>query len=108
MATIRLAQLLGVKRGTPLLRIDQVDYDPLGQAVMLSDEWHVSDAFELIVNRRALPSADDTDPGPGSIVRNFLVSAAPTIRSKPHSVSNVREGSRAFFVLIAKGTSSDV
>jgi GntR family transcriptional regulator len=59
VATARLAKLLGVKRGTPLLRIDQVDYDPRGRAIMLSDEWHVADAFELIVNRRASSPADD-------------------------------------------------
>lgn len=59
VASTRLAKLLEVKRGTPLLRIDQVDYDPRGQAVMLSDEWHVADAFELIVNRRASSPADD-------------------------------------------------
>lgn len=59
VANTRLAKLLGVKRGTPLLRIDQVDYDPRGRAIMLSDEWHVADAFELIVNRRASSPADD-------------------------------------------------
>ena len=31
-----------------------VDYDARGRAVMLSLEWHVADAFELIVNRRAI------------------------------------------------------
>jgi GntR family transcriptional regulator len=59
LASTRLAKLLEVKRGTPLLHIDQVDYDPHGQAIMLSDEWHVADAFELIVNRRASSPADD-------------------------------------------------
>jgi GntR family transcriptional regulator len=59
VASTRLAKLLGVKRGTPLLHIDQVDYDPRGRAIMLSDEWHVADAFELIVNRRASSPADD-------------------------------------------------
>jgi DNA-binding GntR family transcriptional regulator len=59
LANARLAKLLVVKRGTPLLRIDQVDYDERGRAVMLSDQWHVADAFELIVNRRA--SSPDED-----------------------------------------------
>ncbi|MGN6168946.1 MAG: GntR family transcriptional regulator [Solirubrobacteraceae bacterium] len=58
VASTRLAKLLGVTRGTPLLHIDQVDYDPRGRAIMLSDEWHVADAFELIVNRRASSLAD--------------------------------------------------
>ena len=43
-------------RGTPLLKLDQIAYDAPGRAVLLSVEWHVADAFELIVNRRA--SAD--------------------------------------------------
>jgi GntR family transcriptional regulator len=55
LADARLSSLLEVKRGAPLLHIDQVDYDARGDAVMLSLEWHVADAFELIVNRRASP-----------------------------------------------------
>jgi GntR family transcriptional regulator len=53
IADAKLARALEVKRGAPLLHIDQVDYDARGRAVMLSLEWHVADAFELIVNRRA-------------------------------------------------------
>ena len=53
LADAKLARLLEVKRGAPLLHIDQVDYDERGRAVMLSLEWHVADAFEMIVNRRA-------------------------------------------------------
>ena len=53
LADTKLSRLLEVKRGAPLLHIDQVDYDARGRAVMLSLEWHVADAFELIVNRRA-------------------------------------------------------
>jgi DNA-binding GntR family transcriptional regulator len=60
VATARLVRLLALKRGTPLLHIDQVDYDERGRAVMLSHEWHVADAFELIVNRRATAAASDT------------------------------------------------
>lgn len=37
-ATAKLSKLLMVKRGTPLLHIDQVDYDERGQPVMLSRE----------------------------------------------------------------------
>jgi GntR family transcriptional regulator len=55
LADTKLSRLLEVKRGAPLLHIDQVDYDARGRAVMLSLEWHVADAFELIVNRRASP-----------------------------------------------------
>ena len=57
LADAKLAKLLAIKRGTPLLHIDQVDYDERGRAVMLSHEWHVADAFELIVNRRASPQS---------------------------------------------------
>jgi GntR family transcriptional regulator len=60
VAGTRLARLLEVKRGTPLLHIDQVDYDAAGHAVMLSLEWHVADAFELVVNRRCAAPADET------------------------------------------------
>ena len=60
VATARLARLLTVKRGTPLLHIDQVDYDARGRAVMLSHEWHVADAFDVVVNRRASPSGEDS------------------------------------------------
>jgi len=50
---------LEVRRGTPLLRIEQTDYDRSGRAVMLSDEWHVADAFTLVVNRRSRATSDD-------------------------------------------------
>jgi GntR family transcriptional regulator len=60
LATAKLAKLLVVRRGAPLLHIEQVDYDRRGRAVMLSHQWHVADAFELIVNRRASPAADES------------------------------------------------
>jgi GntR family transcriptional regulator len=53
VAQQRLALLLEVERGTPLLHIDQVDFDADGHPVMLSAEWHVADAFEMHINRRA-------------------------------------------------------
>lgn len=53
VAEDRLAELLEVERGTPLLHVDQVDFDGFGHPVMLSAEWHVADAFEMHVNRRA-------------------------------------------------------
>jgi GntR family transcriptional regulator len=53
VAEDRLADLLQVERGTPLLHIDQIDFDGFGHPVMLSAEWHVADAFEMHVNRRA-------------------------------------------------------
>ncbi len=59
VADAKLSRLLEVKRRTPLLHIRQIDYEARGRAVMLSHEWHVADAFELIVNRRSSPTADD-------------------------------------------------
>jgi GntR family transcriptional regulator len=58
-ATAKLSKLLMVKRGSPLLHIDQVDYDDRGRPVMLSHEWHVPDAFDLVVNRRASGSSEE-------------------------------------------------
>ena len=53
LADEQLARHLQIEPGTPLLKLDQIAYDAPGRAVMLSLEWHVADAFELIVNRRA-------------------------------------------------------
>ncbi len=53
VAEKRLADLLEVEEGTPLLHIDQIDFDRDGHPVMLSSEWHVADAFEMHINRRA-------------------------------------------------------
>jgi GntR family transcriptional regulator len=57
LATTRLAKLLEVARNSPLLHIEEVDVAADGQPVMLSSEWHVPDAFELVVNRRAQDDA---------------------------------------------------
>jgi GntR family transcriptional regulator len=53
LADKRLADLLEVPLNSPLMHIEQVDLTADGRAVMLSSEWHVPDAFELLVNRRA-------------------------------------------------------
>jgi GntR family transcriptional regulator len=53
VADAKLAKVLATQRGAPLLHLDQIDYDERGRPVMLSYEWHVADAFQLIVNRRA-------------------------------------------------------
>lgn len=49
----RTAKVLGVKRGKPLLYIEEIDYDRAGTPVMVSREWHVSEAFDVHINRRA-------------------------------------------------------
>jgi GntR family transcriptional regulator len=53
VADARLARLLGVRRGTALQRIDEVDRTGDGSPVMRSTEWHVPGIFELRVNRRS-------------------------------------------------------
>ncbi|GFG49699.1 hypothetical protein CQY20_32920 [Mycolicibacterium agri] len=52
-STICTAKMLRVRRGKPLLYIEEVDYDRDGTPVMLSREWHVSEAFDVRINRRA-------------------------------------------------------
>lgn len=49
----QLARVLQIEPETPLLHIEQTDMDQTGRPVMLSSEWHVSDVFELRINRRA-------------------------------------------------------
>jgi DNA-binding GntR family transcriptional regulator len=58
VADRELARLLDVVPGTPLQFLRQVDYDAAGEAVMLSEEWHVTSVMELRVYRRG--------PGPVS------------------------------------------
>src|SRR5258706_556193 len=58
VADKELARLLDVSPGTPIQHLRQTDYDELGQAVMVSDEWHVTSIIELRVYRR----------GPGPVV----------------------------------------
>jgi GntR family transcriptional regulator len=53
VADKHLAQLLDVRRGTALQRIDEVDFTGDGNPVMRSTEWHVPGIFELRVNRRS-------------------------------------------------------
>jgi GntR family transcriptional regulator len=46
------SRILGCEPGTLLQRIDQVDFDALGNRVMYSQEWHLPRAVELRVFRR--------------------------------------------------------
>ncbi|MEO6715536.1 MAG: GntR family transcriptional regulator [Mycobacteriales bacterium] len=52
-STSRTAKVLGIRRGKPLLYVEEIDYDRDGTPVMLSREWHVSEAFDLRINRQA-------------------------------------------------------
>ena len=51
-ANKRLSSLLGVKVGSALQHIREVDYTKEGNPVLRSMEWHVPGVFELSVNRR--------------------------------------------------------
>jgi GntR family transcriptional regulator len=51
-ASVGLAGRLGVKPGTLLLRLVQLDYDIEGRPVLLSTEHHRPDAFVFSVSRR--------------------------------------------------------
>jgi DNA-binding GntR family transcriptional regulator len=51
-ADARLAELLDVPRGALLLTIFQVDETAAGQAVLVSREHHLADAFDITVYRR--------------------------------------------------------
>lgn len=59
-STSRTAKVLGVRRGKPLLYIEEIDYDREGTPVMLSREWHVSEAFDVRINRQAQAAAPIT------------------------------------------------
>jgi GntR family transcriptional regulator len=52
-STSQTAKVLGVRRGKPLLYIEEVDFGHDGTPVMLSREWHVSEAFDVRINRKA-------------------------------------------------------
>jgi GntR family transcriptional regulator len=52
-STSHTAKVLGIRRGKPLLYIEEIDYDRDGTPVMVSREWHVSEAFDIRINRRA-------------------------------------------------------
>jgi GntR family transcriptional regulator len=100
LATARAARLLGVPARSPLLHIDQVDFDAGGRPVMLSAEWHVADAFELLVNRRpALPPragvgpAGSAHPSPYGNLRDTAraVLARPDGKGRPaHGTTSAR------------------
>jgi GntR family transcriptional regulator len=50
-ATASFAKRLEVGRGAPLLRIQQVDYDGRGRAILYSVEYHVSDWISFTLER---------------------------------------------------------
>jgi GntR family transcriptional regulator len=52
IASAELATQLDVRRGTPLLRMTQTDYDVNDQPLLYSIECHLPDAFVFLVNRK--------------------------------------------------------
>ena len=52
IASAELAAALDVRRGTPLLRMTQTDYDANDQPLLYSIEYHLPDAFVFLVNRK--------------------------------------------------------
>ena len=52
IASAELAAALAVRRGTPLLRMAQTDYDANDLPVLYSLEYHLPDAFVFLVNRK--------------------------------------------------------
>ena len=67
-STSRTAKVLGVRRGKPLLYIEEIDYDRDGTPVMLSREWHVSEAFDVRINRQAQTAPISSDAASGLMV----------------------------------------
>lgn len=60
-STDRVAKMLGIRKGKPLLYIEEIDYDREGTPVMYSREWHVSEAFDVRINRTARTSGEYKD-----------------------------------------------
>ncbi len=65
-STSQTAKVLNVRRGKPLLYIEEIDYDIDGTPVMLSQEWHVSEAFDVRINRQA-----HARPRAGNVTASF-------------------------------------
>ena len=63
-STGHTAKVLGTRRGKPLLYIEEIDYDRDGTPVMLSREWHVSEAFDVRINRKAQTRGEYSDAIP--------------------------------------------
>jgi GntR family transcriptional regulator len=61
-STGQTARVLDVRRGRPLLYIEEVDFGRDGTPVMLSREWHVSEAFDVRINRKANTGAKAVFP----------------------------------------------
>jgi GntR family transcriptional regulator len=51
LATSKMARLLNIRRGTPLLRITQVDYTVGEKKFIYSDEYHLPDSFTFKIGR---------------------------------------------------------
>ena len=54
LADEKLAKILEIEVGTPLLHMDEVDYDIDGNVVFYSSQYFVNDMFEHTVLRKKL------------------------------------------------------
>jgi len=52
LANRETAGRLGVRRGSPLMRITQTDYDAANRAVLYSVEYHLPDSVVFLINRK--------------------------------------------------------
>jgi GntR family transcriptional regulator len=50
-APIEIAKLLDVERGSPLLRLSQIDYTAADEPVLRSEEFHIAEAFSITILR---------------------------------------------------------
>jgi DNA-binding GntR family transcriptional regulator len=50
-AGARIAEKLCIKRGGAIMEMTQTDYDRAGSPVLYSQEWHVPDAVEFLIER---------------------------------------------------------
>ena len=72
-STSHTAKVLGIRRGKPLLYIEEIDYDGDGTPVMLSQEWHVSEAFDVRINRQAHTRPVPSDRSAARAIECLLV-----------------------------------
>ena len=54
VADEKIAQILNIAPGTPLLYIEEVDYDVDGNPILFSRQYFVSDYFEYNILRKRL------------------------------------------------------
>ena len=64
LADQEISQRLGVKKGAPLLHMEQVDYGPGDRPELLSLEWYGGEDLEVVVYRKGPTLAPDASAAP--------------------------------------------